>query len=184
MKIKKLLIFLLFSTSVLFAQEEIDAEEIISPTFFQFDLSIPFSANEDRGKTYSDGTKNDGSIFIPNGLNAKFGYGLQKGKWVALSAHTGIEWLIKEKLVASPLFANLRLSPNLGNDTRLVLQMGYGKGFALGRGNLSGNYRKLSLGLETDEDLNIFIEISNYGFSLPNTSSIVSLNLGLSLRTF
>jgi hypothetical protein len=184
MKIKTLLIYFLLPTTVMLAQEETEIEEKIKPTFFQFDLSIPFSPNEERGKIYSNGTTNSNSIFIPNGINGKIGYGLQKGRWVALSLHTGIEWLIREKLVASPVFGNLRLSPYIGYDTRFVLQMGYGKGFALGRGNLNGIYRKLSLGLETDEDLNIFVEISNYGFSLPNTNSVYSVNLGLSLRTF
>jgi len=98
--------------------------------------------------------------------------------------HTGIDWKIDEKLVAVPLFGNLRLSPGFGNGTRITLQAGFGKGFVLGRGNLVGNYQRYSIGIESDEDVILFAEISGYDFKLHNQTSVYSFSIGLAIRTF
>lgn len=179
-----LLLFLSFSA---FSQEIKDSDQINKPkikhTFLQFDASIPLAANIHRGETYADGSKNT-TWFLPNGLSAKFGFGIQHNKWIGVSLHTGIDWKINEKLVAVPLFGNLRISPRIGEATRLTLQAGLGKGFAVGRGNLIGNYQKFSIGIENDEDVMIFAEISGYDFNIQNRTSAYSFSLGIALRTF
>jgi hypothetical protein len=184
----KLFLSLFFINLSLLAQVEVVNSQVLEPTrikpvFFQFDLSLPFVVNQDRGNNTLDSNKNN-DWFVPDGLGAKFGYGLQKDKWLGLSLHTGLDWNISEKLVAVPVYGNLRLSPYIGNDVRLVFQGGLGRGFALGRGSLSGLYQKFSIGLESDEDLNIFIEGSGYKLGINNQTSIVNLSIGLSLRTF
>jgi hypothetical protein len=179
-----LLLLICFSS---FAQEIKDSEQIEKPktkrTFLQFDASIPFAANIHRGETYADGSKNT-TWFLPNGFSGKFGFGIQQNKWIGVSLHTGIDWKINEKLVAVPLFGNLRISPLIGEATRLTLQAGYGKGFALGRGNLVGTYQKYSIGIENDEDTMIFAEISGYDFKINNNTATYSFSLGIALRTF
>jgi hypothetical protein len=82
------------------------------------------------------------------------------------------------------VYANLRISPSIGYDNRIVLQAGYGMGFALGRGDLSGAYKKLSISYESDQDVNIFIEISGYNMPIHNSSSVGTISIGVSLRTF
>ena len=117
-------------------------------------------------------------------MSSKFGFGIQQNKWIGIGLHTGIDWNINQKLVAVPLFGNLRLSPGFGNGTRLTLQAGYGKGFALGRGNLVGNYQKYSIGIENDEDTIIFAEISGYDFNNYFKTTVYSISLGIAIRTF
>jgi hypothetical protein len=104
--------------------------------------------------------------------------------WVAISAHSGVEWRIIEKLVAAPIYANLTISPKIGDETRINLQLGYGYSFALGRGNLSGLYKKLSLGLETEEGIIFFAELSEHGYTLNGIDKIGSLSIGIALRSY
>lgn len=180
-------LFLFFISFSCFAQDINDSEQIEKPkikhTFLQFDTSIPLAANVHRGETYADGSTNT-SWFLPNGLSAKFGFGIQQKKWIGISVHTGIDWNIDEKLIAVPMFGNLRLSPGFGNGPRITFQAGYGKGFALGRGNLVGNYQRYSIGLESDEDFILFAEISGYDFKIHNKTSVYSFSLGIAIRTF
>ncbi|MEN9928395.1 MAG: hypothetical protein RLZZ231_316 [Bacteroidota bacterium] len=184
MKSKFALLFVLVSC-LTFAQQTYDSKDIVKKktTFTQFDIAVPLKANANYGEIDQFGTRND-YWFLPNGLNAKFGYGIQHQKWVSVSAHAGIEFIGREKLVAVPVFANLRFSPHIGNGNRIVLQAGYGKGYALGRGNLSGKYKKFSISYEADQDTNIFIEVSGYDLPIHNSNSVGSLSIGISLRTF
>lgn len=184
MKCNFILLFVVVS-SFSFAQQTYDSKEIEKKktTFTQFDLAVPLKANANYGEINQFGTRND-YWFLPNGINAKFGYGIQHQKWVSVSAHAGIEFIGREKLVAVPVYANLRFSPNIGYGNRIVLQAGYGKGFALGRGNLSGEYKKFSISYEADQDTNIFIEVSGYNLPIHNSNSVGSLSIGISLRTF
>lgn len=85
---------------------------------------------------------------VPNGLGSKIGYGVHYRKWLTLGIHSGLDWKWDDKLVAVPVYLNLGLSPKVGPETRIMLQAGYGKGFALGRGNLNGEYKKIKLGIE------------------------------------
>ena len=182
-----LYLFLLILSCTSFSQEIKEYESLDKPkikrTFLQFEASIPLAANIHRGETYADGSKNT-TWFLPNGISGKFGFGIQQNKWIGLSLHTGIDWKIDEQLVAVPMFGNLRISPGFGNGTRVTLQAGFGKGFALGRGNLVGNYQRYSIGLESDEDVILFAEISGYDFKLHNQTSVYSFSLGLAIRTF
>jgi hypothetical protein len=153
-------------------------------TFTQFDISIPLQSNPYREQNDLDEKRNN-SWFLPDGLSSSFGYGFHYNKWISIAIHSGIDWKISESLVVAPIFANFKLNPKLGiKPTRIVAQVGFGKSFALGRGNLEGLYKKLSLGVQTDEDLLLYIQISEYGFSLHNQKNIGSLSLGISLITF
>lgn len=166
----------LFFTLISFGQEK-------KRTYVQFDIAIPLKGNQDR-ENDNQYSGNKESWFLPDGLSTKLGYGFHHNNWVAIGLHTGIDWKGSEKLVAVPVFANLKLSPKIGDETRVNLQAGYGKSFALGRGNLSGDYKKVSLGIEDSDGLSLFVELAQYGFTLNNIEKITSFSIGISLTTF
>ena len=152
-------------------------------TYTQFDVAISIKGNPDRGETDLNGNTNN-LWFLPDGLSSKIGYGIHHNKWIGLGIHSGIDWKWTDKLVVVPVFANLKLSPRISEDTRIALQLGLGKAIALGRGNLIGDYKKISLGVQTPDDLIIFIELSHYAFSITNQKDTGNISLGLSLITF
>jgi hypothetical protein len=47
------------------------------------------------------------------------------------------------KQIVVPIFANFRLSPKIGEETRIHSTWTW-KAIALGRGNLTGDYKKIS----------------------------------------
>ncbi len=152
------------------------------PTYAQYDFTLAFKGNPNAGET-NEYTNDKESWFLPDGLGAKMGCGLHYHKWVALGIHTGINWEWTNKLVVVPVFANFKLSPKIGDETRIVLQTGIGKAVALGRGGLSGDYKKISLGLQNDDAL-FFIEISQYDFRINDQKNSGDISLGLSVIQF
>ena len=169
-----------FSQTV-FSTTKSDTKSKPKHTYFQFDISLALKGNPNAGETNEYSQKKE-SWFLPDGLGSKIGYGLHYNKWIALGIHTGINWEWENKLVIAPIFANFKLSPKIGDQTRIVLQTGIGKAIALGRGNLSGNYKKISLGLQGDDVL-LFVEISHYEFLFNNQKNNGNISLGISLLT-
>ena len=151
-------------------------------TYSQYDITLALKGNPNAGVT-DQYTKDKESILLPDGLGAKIGYGLHFNNWVALGIHTGINWEWENKLVVVPVFANFKLSPKISRDTRIVLQLGLGKAAALGRGSLSGDYKKISLGIQSDNAL-IFIEFSQYDFPINNQENSGNISLGLAVVAF
>jgi hypothetical protein len=72
--------------------------------------------------------------------------------------------------------------PKIGEETRIGLDVGFGQTFALGRGNLSGTFKRVKLNLEAYE-FQIFLEILSYGIDL-NKNSQGSISLGIALISF
>jgi hypothetical protein len=151
--------------------------------FTQFDISTPLKGNSTYGEIDSNGVRSD-YWFLPDGLSLKYGVGIHREKWVSLGVQTGIDWIATQKLVVVPVFANFKLSPKVSEDTRVYIQLGYGKSFGIGRGSLIGIYRKISLGIENDEGVSLFIQVSDFGMQFVNIESVASLSIGLSLITF
>lgn len=176
MKKITLLLLTLFFTLITSAQDK-------KYTYTQFDVALFLKGNPDRGEEDPYTNKKE-SWLLPDGLSAKLGYGIHHNKWLASGIHTGVDWKGSEKLVVVPVFVNLKLSPKIAEETRLYLQAGYGKSFAIGRGNLSGDYKKASLGIENADGISLFIEIAQYGFTLNNLNKINSISLGISLTSF
>jgi hypothetical protein len=104
-------------------------------------------------------------------------------KWVALSANTGVDWRIKQKLVSVPVYAALTLNPHFNKETSVMLQAGLGHAFAIGRGDLSGTYQKYRAGIFFN-DILIFADASMFGFPLEDTPEMGSFTLGISLLNF
>lgn len=71
----------------------------------------------------------------------------------------------------------------MGEESRITLQLGLGKAIALGRGDLMGDYKKISLGLQND-DLLLFIELNHYALPINKQKSSGNISLGISLISF
>ena len=151
--------------------------------FTQFDISAPLKGNSTYGEIDSNGVRSD-YWFLPDGLSLKYGVGIHREKWVSLGVQTGIDWIATQKLVVVPVFANFKLSPKVSQDVRVYIQAGYGKSFGIGRGSLIGDYRKISIGVEDNEGVSLFIQVSDFGIPFININSVTSLSVGLSVFTF
>lgn len=81
--------------------------------------------------------------------------------------NTGVDWIATEKLVVIPVFGDLKLSAKIASEEQLFLQAGYGRSIVIGRGNLTGDYKKIGIGFKnTTEGLGLFAEVTQYGFTL------------------
>jgi hypothetical protein len=152
-------------------------------TYAQFDITIAVTGNPNRDEV-DPYTNKKQSFFIPDGIGSKFGYGVHYKKWIGLGIHSGLNWEWSNKLVVAPVFANLRLSPKISDETRITLQAGLGKAIALGRGNLIGDYKKISLGIQTDDDLVLFIEVNHYTIPVNRRGDSGNVSIGLALISF
>lgn len=150
-------------------------------TFTQFEISVPLQGNKNRGELLPDGSTNN-SWFLPDGVNSNFGYGIHFNQWLGISANTGIGMKLSEKLVVAPVFSNLRIMPKVGEETRFGIDVGLGHAFAIGRGDLSGTFKRVKLNLEASE-LQFFLEIVSYGIRL-NDNSQGSISIGFALVSF
>lgn len=174
-RISYLLLFLFISTIVLSQNKKI--------SYTQFDVTIALTGNPNRDEV-DPYTNKKQPFFIPDGFGSKFGYGLHYNRWIAVGIHSGLNWELSSKLFVVPVFANVRVSPKISDETRLTLQAGLGKAIALGRGSLIGDYKKISLGFQTAEDLLIFIELNHYKIPLSKQQDIGSLSVGIALVSF
>ncbi|TXI66640.1 MAG: hypothetical protein E6Q45_08860 [Flavobacterium sp.] len=187
MKFNKILLSLFFLCNLSFAQVEItvnDSDDIPTKkkiTFTQFEISVPLQGNKNRGEVFPDGSTND-SWFVPDGINSNIGYGIHFNQWLGISANSGIGMKLSEKLVVAPVFSNLRIMPKVGEETRFGFDFGLGHTFAIGRGDLSGTFKRVKLNLEASE-FQIFLEVVSYGIRL-NDNSQGSISLGIALVSF
>jgi hypothetical protein len=151
-------------------------------TYWKFDLSVPLRGNPHRDEV-NPYTGEKGYWFVPDGISTKIGYGIHLDQWLLVGVDTGIDWKISTPIVAVPVYGNLRISPLVGEETRIYLQVGYGKCFAIGRGRLAGEYRRFSLGVESS-DTSLFIDVALFGFNTNGIDNIGSLSIGLSHLLF
>lgn len=126
----------------------------------------------------------DNLRFLPDGINTKFGIGIHLNRWLASGIHTGTEWRASEKLVAIPIYNNVRIAPKIDEYTRIVVQPGAGWAFGIWHGDKSGYYWKTSIGFENVDGTSVYAEYSQYGFSLDNTGQIRAISFGLGLTIF
>ncbi len=174
---KKILLLVLFLVTISMHSQQKNNR------FTQFDISAPLKGNSTYGEIDSNGIRSDYRL-LPDGLSLKYGFGIDHKKWVSIGVQTGIDWIATQKLVVVPVFANFKLSPKVSEDVRVYTQVGYGKSFGIGRGSLIGIYRKISLGVENDDGVSIFIQVSDFGIPFENIKSLSSLSIGISLITF
>ncbi|SFQ71084.1 hypothetical protein [Flavobacterium akiainvivens] len=162
--------------------------------FGQFTLSVPLRSNPYRDEYYSytddngNGTMDAGErnysaldYVWPDGVSAHFGLGVHYHKWIGISANVGIDWLATGKLVSTPVYGALFLSPKIWESTNVYLQAGVGHTFALGRGDLSGTYQKYRVGLDFNSETGFYLEVNRYGFNLYDMNPAGSISIGVSL---
>ncbi|WP_396143777.1 hypothetical protein [Flavobacterium sp.] len=149
--------------------------------FFIFDISVPFRGNETYGEIDENGNRSD-YWFLPDGIGAKFGYGIHFSEWIGLSLNTGFDVVAQQKLFSVPIYASIVLTPRINDDVSLLFQYGFGKSFAIGRGNLSGYYNKFRIGL--GGDIIIFADVSVNGFGVRDIEDTGSISLGLTIPVF
>jgi hypothetical protein len=174
---KKLLLLVLFLVTISMQSQQKNNR------YTQFDISTPLKGNSTYGEIDINGIRSDYWL-LPDGLSLKYGIGIDHKKWGSIGLQTGIDWIATQKLVAVPVFANFKLSPKVSEDVRVYVQAGFGKSFGIGRGSLIGIYRKISLGVENDDGVSLFIQVSDFGIPFVNINSVTSLSIGLSLITF
>ncbi|MES2813018.1 MAG: hypothetical protein V4670_11155 [Bacteroidota bacterium] len=171
-------ISLYVSTSKDSVKTKYERTEPISPVFKQFELTTSFSINDEDDNPFTEDDESK-PLFIPNSLGLKYGVGLQKNKCLGISVHSGIDIRLNQKLVAVPIFGNLRLSPFFRDDkTRVAINLGYGKGYAIGRGDMHGRYRRVNFSFESPENIGLLLEIADYDIDFNNKPTTVIFSLG------
>lgn len=168
-------------------------EEKPAPEYFFSQVSLGFlfrgtSEEERENDYYYDTDSDDGTsvwdFLTPDGLSAHAGYGVHLKRWVAISANTGVEWVVSEKLVTAPVYASLVFNPQISGGSVLYLQAGYGRSFAIGRGNLSGHYYKGRIGLINDDGVSLYLDLSGNDFPLHDRKAIGTISVGVALLSF
>jgi hypothetical protein len=149
--------------------------------FIMFDITVPLRGNETYGEIDENGNRSD-YWFLPDGIGAKIGYGIHFSEWIGLSLNTGFDVVAQQKLFSVPVYASIVLTPRINDDLSLFLQYGFGKSFAIGRGNLSGYYNKFRVGL--GDEIIIFADVSVNGFGVRNIENSGSFSLGLTIPVF
>lgn len=149
--------------------------------FIMFDITVPLRGNETYGEIDENGNRSD-YWFLPDGIGAKFGYGIHFSEWIGLSLNTGFDVVAQQKLFSVPVYASIVLTPRINDNISLFLQYGFGKSFAIGRGSLSGYYNKFRIGL--GDEIIIFADVSVNGFGVRNIENSGSISLGLTIPVF
>jgi hypothetical protein len=104
-------------------------------------MTIALTGNPNQTLSYT----NKNNLFLFLMVGSKFGYGVHYNKWIAVGVHSGLNWEWSKKLVVAPFCKFKIKSQNM--TSRITLQAGLGK-LLLGRGNLLGDYKKISLGFQ------------------------------------
>ena len=158
--------------------KETDAE---TPThsYAKLDFSFPIKANQYAGEI-DPYTGEKQYWFLPDGISARFGFGVKPIDWIGIGANIGIDWKASECLVVAPLFGTLKICPKIGDDSRIIVEPGLGRALTLGKNNLAGYFKKISIGFEdTDVGFGLYVELCQYGFSKNTNQKIGSFSVGL-----
>lgn len=181
-----LLFFLAFQLG--FAQEEeIKPRKFIEdpkPIYTKFELSAPLRVNQYAGEI-DPYTGEKEPWFLLDGITARAGIGTHLDKWVGVGMNIGIDWKANRCLVVMPVFGSFRLSPRISEELRITSEIGYGRALSISGDKLSGNFKKISLGVEDEESgFGLYIELCQYGFSKFTPEKIGSFVIGLNYIIF
>lgn len=177
-----LLLFILLISYFGYSQETPNETDTETPrlSYAKLDFSFPIKANQYAGEI-DPYTGEREYWFLPDGISARFGYGLKPVDWLGIGANFGIDWKGSKCLVVAPIFGTLRICPKVGNDTRLFVEPGFGRALVIGKNDLAGYFKKISLGFEEPErgGIGLYIELCQYGFSKITEEKIGSFCVGL-----
>lgn len=152
--------------------------------FSQFALSMPFRANPDSGEVMDEETGETESWFLPDGISAYGSFGVHYKYWVGIAVNAGLEGRIQPKLVSVPVYASVLFNPQFNGESGLLIEYGYGRAFALGRGDLSGAYSKFKIGFIADNEYYFYIDFSRTDIQIYEFNFLRSVSLGISIFDF
>lgn len=177
-----ILLYIMFIFGGAYSQETPKDDEIKTHrlSYAKLDFSVPIRANQYAGEIDPYTGENE-YWFLPDGISVRFGYGLKPIDWIAIGANIGFDWKGSKCLVVAPVFGTLKICPIIGKDVRLFLEPGLGRAMALGRNNMAGYFKKISLGIEEPKSggIGLYIELCQYGFSKITDEKIGSFSVGL-----
>ncbi|RKS01378.1 hypothetical protein [Flavobacterium sp. 102] len=184
----KLLLFLLLVFQFGFAQdEEVKPRKYIEdpkPFYTKFEVSAPLRVNQYAGEI-DPYTGEKEPFFLLDGISARAGIGTHLDKWIGVGMNIGIDWKANRCLVVVPVFGTFRLSPRITEEMRITSEVGYGRALSISGDKLSGNFKKISLGVEDEESgFGLYIELCQYGFSKITPERIGSFVIGLNYIVF
>lgn len=175
------LVYILFFCCFGYSQETPKNTDIKDTrhTYAKLDFSFPLRVNQYYGEI-DPYTGEKEPFFLPDGFCARFGYGVKLIDWIRVGANFGIDWKGNKCLVVAPIFGTLKICPIAGMDLRYFVEAGYGRSLVLGKNDLSGYFKKISLGVEEPNDgIGLYVELCQYGFSKITDEKIGSFCLGL-----
>ncbi len=176
------LLFILFFCCLGYSQETPKERDVTSHTYVKLDLSCPIKANQYAGEI-DPYTGEKEYWFLPDGISARFGFGVKPTDWINVGANLGVDWKGSKCLVVAPVFATVKICPKVGKDSRIFIEPGLGRALAFGENDLSGYFKKISIGLEDiDNGLGLYMELCQYGFSKNTAEKIGSFCVGLTFK--
>lgn len=148
-------------------------------TYMDITFSVPIRANQYAGEI-DPYTGEKEPWFLPDGVSGRVGFGVKATDWLSIGTNLGMDWKASECLVVVPLFGSMKIGPKIAKDIRLFVEPGLGRAFALGSTQLSGYFKKISLGIEDPESgFGLYLELCQYGFSKNYDYKIGSFSVGL-----
>jgi len=179
------LLFLLFFCCLGYSQETPKETDVKTPkkSYAKLDFSVPLRVNQYAGEIDPYTGENE-YWFLPDGISARFGYGIKPVDWLGVGANFGIDWKGSKCLVVAPVFGTLKICPKSGMEIRFFAEAGLGRALALGKNDLAGYFKKISLGFEEPQSggIGLYIELCQYGFSKITEEKIGSFSVGLSYQ--
>lgn len=184
----KFIFLLLLVFQLGFAQDEnVQPKRFLEdpkPIYKKFELSTPLRVNQYAGEI-NPYTGEKEPWFLPDGISARAGIGAHLDKWIGVGMNIGFDWKANRCLVVAPVYGTFRLSPRITEEMRITTEVGYGRALSLSGDKLSGNFKKISLGIEDDESgIGLYIELCQYGFSKITPERIGSFSIGLNYIIF
>lgn len=149
------------------------------PVYFKLEFTVPFVGNPDWDEVEPDSDESQ-PWFLPAGLCVKAGAGFKLGKYVSVGAVSGLDSRLDHSLIVAPVFGDFTFTPKIDAQLQFYANFGYGKAFALGRGERSGYYRRIGIGVG-DWNGRGFIEASQYGFQIHGLRQVTNISIGIAV---
>jgi len=166
---KSLSILISLATGIIYAQSDVSFNKHWN-LFNSIDYGLNIGLDSDRVDYYNGNTGRTESFrkkFF-NGLQANYGYGVAYNEWLRLSVNTGIHWMLEEKVVSLPAFSSIAFAPRISDELRIIAEYSIGYSTALGRGNLNGVFQRGRLGLEINDGITLYFNITDHGYRIKN----------------
>jgi hypothetical protein len=184
----RLTLLLLFFFKFGFSQEESPTKQVFIEDpkliYKKIEFSAPFRVNQYAGEI-NPYTGQKEPWFLLDGITIRAGVGTHVYKWIGIGVNMGIDWKANRCLVVAPFYGTFRLSPRISEEIRVTSEVGYGRALSISGDNLSGNFQKISLGIEDDESgLGLYLELCQYGFSKNTPEKIGSFMVGINCMFF